>query len=323
MRDVRRTQAIAGAVALLLLFLALRSCMGGDASQASVFVVSRGADADTVSAKLHRQSYASNLWLLDTIMLLHGGFARVRPGGYRIAGGSWSWTVAGILTSEPALHWVTLPEGLRKEQIADRLAKSLGWNDAKRKSFLTQKIATPYDLTEGFYFPDTYLIPTDETEQQVLKRLINRFNEAFAPFYEPLKKANIKYDTAIKLASIVQREAAGASDMPLIAGILWNRLLRKMPLEVDATLQYARGDTGSGYWAPIKAAQKDIDSPFNTYAHPGLPPMPISNPGTAAIEAVLHSAHTPCLYYLHDANREIHCAETYEEHVGNIEKYLK
>ncbi len=121
------------------------------------------------------------------------------------------------------------------------------------------------------------------------KRFINRFNEQFEPYYEKLRDANIKYDTAVKLASIIQREAAGTHDMALIAGILWNRLAIKMKLEIDATLQYVRGDEGKGYWAPITPAAKSLDSPFNTYMYAGLPPQPISNPGIDAIDAVLNS----------------------------------
>ncbi|MFH1565593.1 MAG: endolytic transglycosylase MltG [bacterium] len=112
--------------------------------------------------------------------------------------------------------------------------------------------------------------------------------------------------------------------MPLIAGILWNRLLKEMKLEIDATVQYARGKTEKGWWTPIKASDiTEIDSPYNTYKYKGLPPHPISNPGINAIEAVLNPIETDCLYYLHDDNREIHCAKTFEEHKANIEKYLK
>jgi UPF0755 protein len=97
-----------------------------------------------------------------------------------------------------------------------------------------------------------------------------------------------------------------------------------MNLEIDATVQYARGNTGSGWWAPVTSGDiQNIDSYYNTYKYKGLPPFPISNPGIDAIEAVLHPAETDCLYYLHDNNRQIHCAKTYEEHQANIEEYLK
>ena len=77
------------------------------------------------------------------------------------------------------------------------------------------------------------------------------------------------------------------------------------------------------WWAPLASGDRDIDSPYNTYRYAGLPPRPIANPGIEAIRAALYPATTKCLFYLHDANREIHCATTFEEHKQNIEKYLK
>jgi UPF0755 protein len=95
-----------------------------------------------------------------------------------------------------------------------------------------------------------------------------------------------------------------------------------MTLGIDATLQYIRGDVGKGWWAPITVADKQIDSPFNTYKYKGLPPHPISNGGIPAIEAVLNPQTTDCLYYLHDKNHVTHCSVTYEEHLQNIQTYL-
>lgn len=319
--NTRRTIVLA-VFAIIILFL-LRGYRGGDTNNELLFTVSRNATPAEIQERLWAQDFTQDRYFFRTALFLHGGYDSISAGGYMIPGGIGSWALADMLTEDPLMHWVTIPEGLRKEQVADRLAEALGWDETTRDSFLTVDVAAPYNLSDGFYFPDTYLIPTDEAVDKVAKRFINRFNDNFAPYVESMRDANIKYDTAIKLASIIQREAGGKSDMALIAGILWNRLLIKMPLQVDATLQYARGDEGNGYWAPITVADKKIDSPFNTYANPGLPPSPISNPGLDAIDAVLNSEETDCLYYIHDNDRQIHCGVTYEEHLANIEKYLK
>ena len=177
---------------------------------------------------------------------------------------------------------------------------------------------------EGTYFPDTYLIPVSESGLDMANRMTRRFDEQFAPYISQFAEQNIKWTTGLKLASIIQREAGGKDDMPIIAGIMWNRLNQDMNLEIDATIQYARGKTDTGWWMPIKAEDiTNIDSPYNTYKYKGLPPYPIDNPGIDAIESVLHSTETDCLYYLHDNNRQIHCAKTLEEHQANIEQYLK
>lgn len=251
------------------------------------------------------------------------GLGSVEPGGYKISKSMNAWQIAGVLKQEPYMKWVVIPEGLRKEEIAELLAETLSWTEKEKSDWITTYTAMDYDHMEGVYFPDTYLIPVDEAPLDVSKRLQAKFNEKFAPFAKEAVSENIKWTTLLRLASVVQREANGHEDMPLVAGILWNRLLKNMKLEVDATLQYARGNTGEGWWAPITAADKQIASQYNTYKNTGLPPHPISNPGIEAIDATLHPASTTCLYYLHDSSEEIHCSDTFEGHKQNIDKYLK
>ena len=229
-----------------------------------------------------------------------------------------------VLTSEPQLKWITIPEGLRKEEIGERLAKELHWSNEELEKWNSTYTAMQYDYREGVYFPDTYLIPTDENGLDTAKRMINRFNERFAGYPEKFTAKNIKWTTALTLASIIQREAAGSHDMPLIAGILWNRLDQNKQLEIDATVQYARGKTENGWWSPIKGSDtRSIESPFNTYLNKGLPPHPISNPGMDAIEAVLNPEPTDCIYYLHDSEGIMHCSASFAEHELNIDQYLR
>lgn len=247
----------------------------------------------------------------------------VAPGGYHLSKDMSEAKVAETLHAAPYMKWVVVPEGLRKEEIASILAEALGWSASVQQKWVTTYSRMKYDYIDGVYFPDTYLLPIGESPIDTTNRILAKFNEKFAPYLPQFAVQNVKWTTGLTLASIVQREAASSADMPLIAGILWNRLDRNMALCVDATLQYVRGDTGMGWWAPASAADKKLDSPYNTYLYKGLPPHPISNPGISAIEAVLSPEKTDCLYYLHDKDRITHCAATYDEHLDNIEKYLK
>lgn len=224
------------------------------------------------------------------------------------------WTIANILIAFPYQKWVTLPEGLREEQMAEILQEKLGWTAAEKQQFLLSS-------EEGYSFPDTYLLNQDQTGYQVAKRLSDRFNEKVAGLFKEAEEQNIRNDSLIVLASLVQRETANEEQMPLIAGIIWNRWLKGMKFEIDATLQYALGEVGN-WWRIIKPEDRQINSPYNTYLHKGRPPTPISNPGLAAIRAVIYPEETEYLYYLHDENRQIHPAKTYQEHLDNIEKYL-
>ena len=289
----------------------------------TVFTISR-TNQEQTTKRLSDGKYLRFPWALPLARIMTLRFGSIEPGGYRISQSMNARELIIVLTSEPQLKWITIPEGLRKEEIGERLAKELHWSNEELEKWNTTYTAMQYDYREGVYFPDTYLIPTDENGLDTAKRMINRFNERFAGYPEEFTAKNIKWTTALTLASIIQREAAGPHDMPLIAGILWNRLDQNKQLEIDATVQYARGKTENGWWSPIKGSDtRSIESPFNTYLNKGLPPHPISNPGMDAIEAVLNPEATDCIYYLHDSEGIIHCSASFAEHELNIDQYLR
>lgn len=289
----------------------------GDSKEPADFIVPLKTATSAAILKLKEEGFIRSTWafrLIDT--------SKIEPGGYALAKSMNAREVARVIAQGPSMKWVVVPEGYRKEQIAMILARELGWTKQMENTWITIDTADDPDRIEGIYFPDTYLIPKSETTREVAARMRARFEEKFSAFAEEALKQNIRWPTLIKVASIVQREGYDETDMPVVAAVLWNRLLINMKLDIDATLQYARGNAGEGFWAPITPAEKKIDSPYNTYTHAGLPPTPISNPGLTAIKAVLNPAKTKCLFYLHDAEGEIHCAETYDEHLKNIKKYF-
>ena len=295
----------------------------GGNSEEERFVVSLSDTREETIARLKREGFIKSEWGFSFALTRKTGDGKIAPGGYKISKSMSVWNLTRVFSENPYLVWIVIPEGLRKEEIAELLQEKLGWSNEEREKWITTYTPTKYEYTEGVYFPDTYLIPRDEAPRDTAKRLQTHFEEVFAPYAKEALKQNIRWYTVIRLASIVQREAAGKTDMPEISGILWNRLLKNMRLEVDATIQYARGKKDAGWWAPIRPEDKAIDSPYNTYKHTGLPPHPIANPGTKAIEAVLFPASTECLYYLHDSAGQIHCAKTFEEHKKNIDDYLR
>jgi len=286
------------------------------------FVVALETNAvDQVAASLVEQEFIQDADLFARSFTAEE--QTINPGGYKISKEMSVPQIAETLRQKPYMKWVVVPEGLRKEEVAAILGDELGWTQKQKELWIGTYTKMKFDYIEGVYFPDTYLIPVDEEPLKVAERLQAKFNEKFASYLPEFNRQNIKWTTGLTLASIVQREAANDAEMPLVAGILWNRLEQNIALNVDATLQYVRGDTGNGWWAPITLADKQTDSPYNTYSNKGLPPHPISNPGIPAIKAVLNPAQTDCLYYLHGKDGQIHCSETYEEHQENIEQYLK
>ena len=219
--------------------------------------------------------------------------------------------------ANPYMRIVRVEEGLRKEQVADILREKLDWDEGEKEDFI--KSAN----VEGHYFPKTYLIYKDEDPSKVIETMRGEFEKQVSKVIKPKSKKIINEDTILKIASIIQREAAGREDMPLISGIIWNRIFGGMKLQVDATLQYAKGNVEDGWWEEVNPEDKKINSSYNTYLHLGLPPGAIASPGFAAISAAYNPQKTDCLFYLHDKKRKIHCAKTYEQHKKNIDIYLK
>ena len=215
---------------------------------------------------------------------------------------------------------VRVQEGLRKEEVAQVLIDKLDWTEKDKEDFINN---TDDVNVEGHFFPKTYLINKDENPSVVSTTMTDEFDSQLSVVKKPKSKQIVNEDTAIKIASIIQREAGGKSDMALISGIIWNRIFNGMKLQIDATLQYAKGSEEDGWWEEVTSADKKIKSSYNTYLYQGLPPGAISNPGIDAIYAAYNPQKTNCLFYLHDKNRKIHCSKTYEEHKKNIDIYLK
>lgn len=251
---------------------------------------------------------------------LSRGDRTMRPGGYALSPSMDALRIAKTLSATPRLAWIVIPEGKRKEEVARILADALGWTAADRRAFLAAAYLLP-PPSEGMFYADTYLIPSDQSPAQVAARLRNRFEEAFAPYAEEAKGKGTAWRDLIILASLIERESA-KNDKRLVSGILHNRLERGMLLQVDATLQYLRGKEGN-WWPLPDPADKTAESPFNTYRYGGLPPEPIATPSIASIEAALNPEPTTCLFYLHDAYGRIHCTATYSGHLANINRYLR
>lgn len=224
--------------------------------------------------------------------------------------------------ANPYVRIVRVDEGLRKEEVAEVMASKLNWDEKEKNNFINIHLALKSTSLEGRYFPKTYLINKDEGSETVTATMFEEFSKQINKVKKPKSKQIINQDTAIKIASIIQREAEGKNDMKLISGIIWNRIFSGMKLQMDATLQYAKGNKKTGWWKQVTPQDKKIKSFYNTYLYPGLPPGAIANPGLAAIDAAYNPQKTSCLFYLHDRNKQIHCAKTYEEHKRNIEIYF-
>lgn len=317
--------AVGSLIAVLIMFLLTYSSLFGPvdrfAGQVS-FIVKPDESLDEVVSTLKSEGFIHNEWAFRFAYLRAREEKSLRPGGYTLSASEDTWTIAEILGKKPYLAWVTFPPGYRKEQIADVLVDDLGWTEEQKQEWQTIDTATSADLVEGVYLPDTYLIPSDEEPAKVAQTMRNRFTDAFAPYAVQAARKGIPWTQVVTMASLIEREAA-KSDKALIAGILWNRVRVGMPLQVDATLQYVKGNEDNGWWPVPKSEDKKLISDFNTYKSKGLPPHAIAEPSLASIEAAINPVATDCLYYLHDHDGVIHCSKTYAGQLSNVNKYLR
>lgn len=296
----------------------------GGTNQTEIFVVPQQVFYDVTAQSLMDQKFIKSARAFTFLLDNFTKPAEIKPGGYKLSRNMNAWQVMKKITGDPDMVWVTISFCPRKEQVGEKLAAALKWDKNNLDIWNNLYKNDKQEYFEGVYYPDTYLIPVDETPAQVAQRFIRRFDEQFTPFSEEFSAKDVKWTTGLKIASLIAREAGGPSDMKLISGVIWNRLNTDMRLQIDSTMQYTLGKRGDGsWWGPISLNEKRSESPYNSYLHEGLPPTPICSPNMDAINAALNPEETDCLYYLHDSDKEIHCAVTYTEHLSNIKTYLK
>ncbi len=262
----------------------------------------------------NRMTYYA-MWLFSKIS---GPF---EPGGYVINKNLNFLALANSLAN-PQYKYVSIIDGMRKEEIAERIGRALEWDPEKIAEFKNENPICAFSGREGYLAAGDYLISKDTDIQVIHSEMEQKFEENLEKLNFDSNESVLDTDQVVTIASLIQREAGGKKDMRLISGIIWNRLLLGMPLQIDATLQYVKGDDGK-WWPVVKSEDKKLDSPYNTYTNDGLPPGPIASPGIAALEAAINPAKTDCIFYLHDRSKNIHCSATYKGHLENINRYLK
>lgn len=210
---------------------------------------------------------------------------------------------------------ITIPEGKRAEEIADILSENFDkFSDEWR---------TKLNAEEGYLFPDTYYFPRETGIEQIISTLKNNFENKYS---QVNNNTSLSKEEIVIMASLIEREAKFAQDREMISSVIHNRLNIDMKLDIDATVQYAVGysEAEKRWWKKgLTYDDLEIDSPYNTYTNPGLPPKPISNPGLASLQAAGNPANTDYLFYISDKTGTNHYAETLDEHNRNVAKYLR
>jgi UPF0755 protein len=289
-------------------------------------VVVRGSSFADVARELAREHVIGNVLAFRLLARLRGDETDVRAGEYRFPASQTLSQVLHALVSGGAqvATWVTIPEGFTDQQIADRLAaEGIGPASSFARAFSHDTVVVDGVRTasmEGFLFPSTYLIPLGASPQEVESQLNGEFFAKLpAGAAARARKLGVSVPQAVTVASLVEREAKAEADRPLIASVIYNRLRLGMPLDIDATIEYALPKHKS----ELSFADLRIRSPYNTYTHAGLPPTPIANPGAPSLEAALHPSKTDFLYYVYCGQGRHVFAKTLAEHQANVARCLR
>ncbi len=302
----------------------------------SLFSVAAGDTSSKIGEELERKGVISNSTYFKLLVGYYGLDKSLKAGDYEVSPAMTMSEIMGKLNQGLVkTTWVTIPEGLRLEEIAN----SLDQKGIFRKDDFLAAVKGTYDYPflrsrpagaslDGYLFPDTYEINPRSTAADFVVQMLSDFQVKFtSAMMDSAVKKGLTVHQALTLASIVEREAVTPAERPVIASVFLNRLDQKMPLYADPTVQYALGsDPASaarwGFWkAALSQADLQINSPYNTYRNPGLPPGPIANPGLASIKAVLEPANTGYVYFVAKGDGSHAFAVTIEEHNRNVGKY--
>ncbi len=289
-------------------------------------VIQRGASFGEIARQLAEEGVIGNVWTFRLLARLRGQDVAVRAGEYGFDAHVTQDDVLRALVTGGAqvAAWVTIPEGFTAAQIAARLgAAGIGPSAGFARDFMRRRLivdGTQTKSLEGFLFPSTYLVPFGSSPEQVAGMMTGTFlRELPADAASRARALGVTVPQAVTVASLVEREAKSDVDRPRIAGVIYNRLRSNMPLEVDATIEYALPEHKS----ELSYADLKIESPYNTYLHAGLPPTPIANPGRASVEAALHPSKSDDLYYVYCGNGRHVFAKTLAEHQANVARCLQ
>lgn len=279
-----------------------------------IVVIARGASVSDIAKELSDAHIIKHPAVLQFALRISGASGRVQAGAYLFSAPENVLTVAYRLSTgayDLSPVRVTFPEGVTVRDIAKKITEALPLVSA-------QEIISLGKSQEGYLFPDTYFFPLDATAASILDAMRKNFSTKTTSLVSDIEASGHSVADILTMASLVEKEARTDVDRRIVAGVLWNRLALRMPLQVDAVFGYIFDrDTYSPSLEDLK-----VDSPYNTYINPGLPPGPICNPGIKSIQAAINPTKTNYLYYLTGKDGLMHYAKTYAEHQANRRTYL-
>ena len=286
-----------------------------------------GSGSAAIGQRLVGSGVIRDLATFRTAIWMSGKGRRLKAGEYRFDRAMTSFEVIEkIARGDVYVVNVTFREGLTIGEMAaifeaHGLGPAAAFKDAARNGSLVHGIDPDAKDLEGYLFPETYALPRRADAAKLVAQMVSRFEHVFTPeLREAAAARRLSVRQAVTLASIVEKETGRADERPLVAAVYTTRLRIGMPLQCDPTVIYALTRAGR-YAGNIHKEDLAIDSPYNSYRYPGLPPGPIASPGRASLEAAVHPANADYLYFVSRNDGSHEFARTLEEHNRNVQKY--
>ena len=285
-----------------------------------------GQGAWEITKILQKTCVISHAGAFITIAALTGKAKHMQAGAYVFEGNHVPLDIMNILfRGKTQRYRITIPEGYTVYQIGEIVSKTgllpkERFVTSARSKQTTDFFAVPAPSMEGFLFPDTYYLAPHMAPLEIMAKMFERFRGVYTPVMEQRSKdLGMSKLQVITLASLIEKEAFGHSEKPLISSVFHNRMIRGMRLQSDPSAVYGI----DGFTGRIGPDDLDRESPYNTYRHAGLPPGPICNPGLDSIKAALWPAKTDYLYFVSKGDGTHVFSHTLQEHNRAISKMTK
>jgi len=307
---------VVGILAAIYLIYTLAGGAGSEKKEpegpAKIEVV-KGDTLSSVAEKLERAGVIDSAFMFKVEARLEGYGTEIKTGEYTFARGEDIRKILEKLTAGEAIPTlaVTIPEGLTLGQTSQEVARQ---SDIPAAKFEEAARRTDYgygflenpeiETTEGFLFPKQYEFEEGTTASQMVTRMLEQYllETQTLDVSGAKERLNLSEYELVTVASLIEKEAASPEERPLVASVIYNRLHKDMPLQIDATIHYALGHSKE----ELSLADLKIESPYNTYENTGLPPGPICSPSRQSLEAAMNPAETDYLYYVLQANGKEH-----------------
>ena len=288
-----------------------------DNKSTKIFVIKPGQSLDKITNNLASEQLIRNKIVFNIVVRQQKAEKKIQAGDFRLSPSMNVFEIVKELQHGTLDVWITVVEGLRKEEIAQIISQKFNISEV---DFIKK-------AQEGYLFPDTYLIPNQSNSDLIIKIMKDNFQKKYITLKDKIEKLKLTENQVVTLASLIEREAKDLQDRPIVAGIILKRIREDWPLQIDASIQYAVGyqpDEKTWWKKSLTAEDLNVNSPYNVYKNTGLPPGPICNPGLSSLEAVANAdENTPYWYYMSDKSGKMHYGKTLEQHNENIGKFLQ